>query len=129
MDAAPAAELRSWGWFAAWLLTGAAWAVGLIAITSIGLFVVPVAIVATMLLARRTYCRPGLPGLVAGLGLPPLYVAYLNRAGPGNVCTAISGGTTCTQEFDPWPWLIAGLALVAFGVVVFLIRARSGPAV
>jgi hypothetical protein len=31
------------------------------------------------------------------------------------------------QEFDPLPWLIVGLALVAAGVVAFLIRTRSQP--
>src|ERR1035441_7753758 len=100
MDLAPVAGVRLWAWFGAWLLTGAAWALSLVVILSIGLFVIPLAIVATVLLARRTSWRPGLPGLIAGLGAPLFYVAYLNRAGPGNVCTAVARGTSCMKEFE-----------------------------
>jgi hypothetical protein len=32
--------------------------------------------------------------------------------------------SSCTQDLDPLPWLIVGLALVAVGAVVFLIGAR-----
>jgi hypothetical protein len=134
MDLAPLAGARLWAWFGpgaaqvgAWLLTGAAWALSLVAILSIGLFVIPLAIVATVLLARRTSWRLGFSGLIAGPGAPLIYVAYLNRAGPGNVCTAVARGTSCMQEFDPLPWLIVGLALVAAGVAAFLIRTRSQP--
>ena len=127
MDLAPVAGARLWAWFGAWLLTGAAWALSLVAILSIGLFVIPLAIVATVLLARRTSWRLGFSGLIAGPGAPLIYVAYLNRAGPGNVCTAVARGTSCMQEFDPLPWLIVGLALATAGVVAFLIRTRSQP--
>ncbi|MHB1787167.1 MAG: hypothetical protein ACYCS7_13685 [Acidimicrobiales bacterium] len=116
---------RRWGSFGAWLLIGAGYALGLIGIFSIGLFVLPVAVVTTVLLARRTSSVPGLPGLIAGLGLPPFYIAYLNRAGPGNVCVTIPGGQSCSQELSPWPWVAAGLLFVIFGVVGFLLGSRN----
>jgi len=121
---------RSWGWFGAWWLVGAAYAVGFVEILSIGVFVFPVAIIGTVLLARLPASLRGVPGLIAGLGLPLLYVAYLNRGHGGPACSTT--GTVaphtlayqCTQALDPWPWLIAGLLLVAAGVVVFVVRSR-----
>jgi len=129
MDAATTVGVRPWGRFGAWLLVGAAWSLGVVAILSIGLFVLPVAAVATVLLARRAPGRPGLPGLVSGLGAPVLYVAYLNRSGPGNVCTATARASSCVQEFDPWSWLIVGLVLVTTGIAVFWLRTRPRPRV
>ena len=124
MDAAEAAAARPWAWFGAWLLLGAVWMFALVAILSVGVYVLPVATVATVLLARCASGRPGLPGLVSGLGAPVLYVAYLNRSGPGEVCTVFARRSSCTQEWDPWPWLIVGLAFVAFGIVLFGVRGR-----
>jgi hypothetical protein len=56
-------------WFGAWSLVGAAYAVGLVGILTIGIFVLPVAIIGTVLLARQPASLRGAPGLVAGLGL------------------------------------------------------------
>ncbi len=69
-----------WVWFTAWLLVGAGYALSLIGIASIGLFVLPLPVLATVLLVRRQHATTGLPGLISGLAVPLLYVAYLNRA-------------------------------------------------
>ena len=119
MGARALVDPRPWGWFGAWLAVGAACTVSFVGAASIGLFVLPIAVAATALVAWRSSLR-GVCGMIAGLGLPLLYVAYLNRGGPGNVCTTITGGQDCIQEFDPWPWLIAGVLLVVAGVVVFV---------
>ena len=119
-----AAAARPWAWFGVWSLLGAVWTFALLAILSVGLYILPVAAAATVLLARRVSGRRGLPGLVSGLGAPVLYVAYLNRRGPGEVCAVLDGGSSCVQQWDPWPWLIVGLVLVATGIVVFRARAR-----
>ena len=111
---------RSWGWFGAWLLVGAVYAVGLVGILSIGIFVLPVAIIGTVFLVRQPASLRGGPGFVAGLGLPPLYVALLNRGYGGPACQT----NQCTQALVPWPWLAAGLVLVVAGVVVFVVRSR-----
>jgi hypothetical protein len=64
--------------------------------------------------------------LISGAGLPFIYIAYLNRDGPGNICTPVgNGGQQCMQEFSPWPFLIIGLALIVTGLVLF-IRIRNG---
>jgi len=121
---------RPWGWFGAWFLVGAAYAVGLVGILSIGIFVLPVAIIGTVFLVHQPASLRGGPGLVAGLGFPLLYVAYLNRGYGGQACQASGSaaahrlGYECTQALDPWPWLAAGLLLIAAGLVVCAVRSR-----
>ena len=117
-----AAQRRSGGWFATWSLVGVTWALALIGIASIGLFVLPAAVGATVVVALRAPSSSGLPGLVTGLALPPLYVAYLNRSGPGNVCTSSHGVQSCIEALDPWPWLGATVVLVTVGIAIFLVH-------
>jgi hypothetical protein len=123
----PALTGLCWAWFAAWLIIGAGYALSLLGAASIGLFVLPLPVFATILLARR-HASSGLPGLISGLGIPLLYVAYLNRAGPGTICTTITGGgQDCTDEWSPWPWLAAAVILLALGLAAFIARQRHLP--
>ncbi|MFC1429626.1 hypothetical protein ACEZDB_03025 [Streptacidiphilus sp. N1-3] len=112
---------RAWLWFAAWLLLGAGWCLALLTALTIGVFVAPVVLAATALLLWRAGKRSavGLPGLVSGPALLLFFVGYLNRGGPGDVCTA--DGTTCTEEWDPTGWLVAGSVLLLAGVALFLV--------
>lgn len=111
-------ERIPWGWFLAWLVVGAGYGVALVGALSIGVFVLPVAVAATVAVASRSDGR-GLPGLLSGLGFPLLYVGYLNRAGPGTVCTAVGQGRQCVDEGSPWPWVGAGVALLVVGAAAF----------
>lgn len=120
----PAPAGLRWTWFAAWLIVGAGYALSLLGAASIGLFVLPLPVLATILLARRQNASSGLPGLISGLGIPLFYVAYVNRAGPGTICTAISGGQDCSDEWSPWPWLAAAVILLGLGLAVFIARQR-----
>ncbi|MFZ2058677.1 MAG: hypothetical protein WAV54_14830 [Acidimicrobiales bacterium] len=117
-----AVQHRAWGWFAAWTLVGATWSLALIGIASIGLLVLPAAVGATVVVALRAPSSNGLAGLVTGLGLPALWVAYLNRSGPGNVCTSGHGVESCIQALDPWPWLGVTVVLVTAGIAIFLVH-------
>jgi hypothetical protein len=54
----------------------------------------------------------GALGVLAGSGCVALYVALINRAGPGASCTQGANSVVCGEHFDPMPWLIAGLALI-----------------
>jgi len=56
-------------------------------------------------------------GLLAGAGLLSLFVAYVQRDGPGTICwhTATSAG--CDQHLNPIPWLVAGVLLIVAAVV------------
>ena len=109
-------------WFVAWLVVGAGLALGVLSV--IGLFLLPVVVVATAFLVTRRGATRGLPGLISGIGIPLLYIAYLNRAGPGTVCTVIRGGHSCLDEYNPWPWLYVGTLLLLVGVAAFLASRR-----
>src|SRR4051812_10785706 len=112
-------------WFLAWLGIGLLWMFAVVSAMTIGIFVLPFALVATVLAARRPNAALGAPGLVSGLGLPFLLIAYLNKDGPGNVCRSTGGGgTSCVEEWSPWPWLAIGGALLLLGV--FMFRRRQG---
>jgi len=116
-------------WFVAWILVGAALAFGVLGIATVGVFVLPVALIAGVALALRPAARRRAAGVVAGAGLPLLYVAYLNRSGPGTVCTTHAGGQACVDESNPWVWLAAALAVIAAGTVLDLKRrGDQGPA-
>src|SRR5262245_54449459 len=106
-------------WFPVWMLVGAAFALGIISV--IGVVVLPIAVVAALLLARARAARPAYPGVIAGAGLPLLYVSWLNRSGPGNVCTFHNGGQDCVEQFNPWPWFLLGAALLATGILLAVI--------
>lgn len=111
---------------AAWLLTGGGFAFGVLAMMTVGVFVLPVVVAALVLLARQPRSYAGLVALPAGLSLPMFYVAWLNRDGPGDVCRPIQGGSECAQEWSPWPWLAVGLSLVAASAVWALARRSRG---
>ena len=108
------------GVYLAWVAVGAGLSFGVLSILSIGVFVLAVTIVATFFLARRSEAGAGVAGLVSGFGLPLLYVAFLNRSGPGTICHSISSGTSCSDQWSPWPWLLIGSALVVVGLVWFI---------
>jgi hypothetical protein len=101
------------------------YALGFISILSIGIFILPCAVVGTILMARRGG-GPGAVGLLSGLSLPLFYVAWLNRGGPGMVCTTLSGGgTNCTDEYNPWIWFVIGVVLLVTGAGIFGGRLRA----
>jgi hypothetical protein len=89
---------------------------------------------ASLLWHVRRGAGGGIAGVISGLGVPLLYVAFLNRHGPGTICTTShNGGQSCVDELNAWPWFAFGLVLVALGAVVFVAsgsrrqRVRNGP--
>jgi hypothetical protein len=106
--------------FLAWAVVGAGLCFAVLSGFTVGIFVIPVAIAAMIALLRWAQARTiAAVGVISGPGLVLMYVAYLNRAGPGNVCSATATSQTCVTEMSPWPWLIAGIAVLAIGVTVF----------
>src|SRR5437899_2798151 len=93
---------RTSGWFWVWVAVGAVTAAGFLEFGA--LFLVPAAVLAC-LVARRPEVRRSAFGASMGVGLVALFVAYLNRQGPGFTCwhTALASG--CDQHVVPWPWL------------------------
>jgi hypothetical protein len=113
---APTATRASWIAFVLWALIGAV--IGYVAVNLLTAGVLLVVLIVLALVAKPSV-RQQISGVLAGVGAICLLVAYVQRRGPGTVCwhTANAGG--CDQYLNPWPWLAAGLALIAFSVVVF----------
>jgi hypothetical protein len=111
-----------------WTLVGAGAVLGVLTLLTIGIFVLPVTGLLAGLLAWRGRGLPGRligPGLLTGAAVIPFYIAFLNRAGPGMVCTTWATGGSCTQEMSPWPWVAAGLCLAGAGTALGLVRSRQ----
>ncbi|MEV6027999.1 hypothetical protein [Streptomyces sp. NPDC052036] len=113
-------DASEWGWFLAWLAVGACLALGLAALLTVGVVLIALAAVAAVFLLRRGHTN-ALVGSVAGVALPFFYLAYTNRGGPGDVCHATAGGSTCTEEYAPVPFLIVGVLLFVVGFLAFLV--------
>ncbi|MFE5142259.1 hypothetical protein ACFRDV_32130 [Streptomyces fagopyri] len=120
---------RDWLYFTGWLLTGAAYLLALLTVLSIGIFILPIPLIGTVVLATRRGALRCLPGLVSSAGLPLLLLAHVNRNGPGTYCTSSAGGQSCTEGLlDPWILLAAGIFVLAAGVALFL-KVRRRPVV
>jgi len=126
MDAVSTDKL-SWASFLAWPLIGAALSLSVLGAMTIGIYVLPFAIAGLLALRKWGGNQKSSVGLISGAGLPVLYVAYLNRQGPGMVCGPYkNGGQQCMQEYSPWPFLLVGTILFVLGLALF-IRLRSQP--
>ncbi|MGO9791643.1 MAG: hypothetical protein ACLP8S_19715 [Solirubrobacteraceae bacterium] len=102
------------GWFWAWTAVGAAGALGLI---SLGPIALGPALIAGVAMSRsRTGSRSAF-GLFAGAGLLSLFVAYVQRDGPGTTCWHTATATGCDQHLNPIPWLVVGIVLVVGAVI------------
>jgi hypothetical protein len=97
---------------------GVGGALSLVGAMTIGLFILPLPAVLTLVLLTRRTAIVGVPGAVSGASMPFLYVAYMNRSGPGESCwgTATAGG--CDQLLNPLPWLVTGVVLLVAGFVI-----------
>ena len=109
-------------WFGGWVVLGVGFAFGFV---SFPLAWFPVGLLA-LLLGRDQRRMQAAWGSVTGVGLLLLYVAYVQRHGPGEYCHAIGTakypGTECGDYMDPRPWLFAGIILVVGGVVCFVVQ-------
>lgn len=115
----------AWGWFVGWFVVGAGAALGVISILTIGVFVLAITVVIALLFATRRRSVDGLPGLISGFSLPLFYVAYLNRDGPGTICTFDQGIHSCGDEWNPAPFATVGAAFLLTGLIVFLAMQHS----
>jgi hypothetical protein len=111
--------------FLGWCLAGAAGCFGVLSLLTVGPFV----LLATLFFSAWLLWSFGfgwaMGGLLTGAALPVLYVAWLNRDGPGQVCSSTATSQTCTDEWSPWPFVGAAIVLTVAGVVVLLRRPHS----
>ena len=117
MNVVPRFVRRSdgWGWFFVWAPLGSALA---LASVSFGPLVgLPTVVVGVLLWRLRPDARGSAFGLLAGAGILLLYVAWLQRDGPGTTCWHTATASGCDQHLNPLPWLVAGAVLVAAGFV------------
>jgi hypothetical protein len=115
-------HLAAWGGFCAWAFFGTASAFGLLICGTLA--VLPI-LLGVWLLATPPSLRRSWFGVMTGVGLTLLYIAYVQRRGPGITCwhTATAGG--CEEHLNPLPWLIAGAALVLLGFIAQARRMRG----
>jgi 4-amino-4-deoxy-L-arabinose transferase-like glycosyltransferase len=106
-----------WSWFFAWALLGAAAALGTVSLGP--LLFVPTALLGVFLW-RWPRLRRSAFGLLSGTGTLLLYVAWVQRDGPGTTCWHTATASGCDQHLNPLPWLIVGVALVVAGVVAHM---------
>ena len=109
-----------WGWVVAWALLGTAVALGAV---SLGPLVLLPAALAAVFLWRREAARGSAFGLLVGAGVLLLYVAWVQRDGPGTTCWHTATASGCDEHLNPVPWLVAGAVLVVAGVLAQLRRA------
>jgi len=102
-----------------WFAVGALLVFGFLAQFTIGapffLLGVVLALAGGVLPATRSFAVTGFP---AGLALPLLYIAWLNRDGPGTVCTTSTVSQHCEEQWDPWPWVIAAAMALALSILL-----------
>ena len=103
-----------WGWFFVWALVGLAVALGTVSLGP--LLLLPTALIAVFI-SRRPQARRSAFGLLTGAGTLLLYVAWVQRDGPGTTCWHTATASGCDQHLNPLPWLILGIVLVAAGFV------------
>ena len=116
MNLVPEMARRSdgWGWFFLWALLGTAAALGAVSLGP--LLLLPV-VLAGVFLWTRPVVRRSAFGLLTGAGTLLLYVAWVQRDGPGTTCWHTATASGCDQHLNPLPWLVAGVALVVAGFV------------
>ncbi len=117
-------SMPSWAAFGAWAAIGAGYSLGLFSILTIGVGVLAVTALATIALTRWRNGVGGAFGLIAGIALPVFYVAYLNRDGPGTICTSDARSESCVDEWSPWPFITVGILLLAAGSLAFVLLRR-----
>jgi hypothetical protein len=118
-----------------WGAVGGLVAFGVAGLATIGLFLLALAAVLVAVgFVVPALRRPSVPGFLVGLSAAPLYIAWLNRGGPGTVCTTDGTTTSCADAWSPWPFVATGVLLAGGGLGLLATRRRrsrpvSGPAV
>jgi hypothetical protein len=88
-----------------------------LAAVSLGLLLlVPVALVAALMMSRPAIRRSAF-GLVSGVGVLLLFVAYAQRDGPGTTCWHRGTASGCDQHLNPLPWLVIGALFLIGGII------------
>ena len=110
----PRAHAAGCRWFWTWALLGCAAALGFV---SLGVLVLaPVAVIGGVMASKPAIVRSAF-GLLTGVGVLLLYIAWVQRAGPGTTCWHTATASGCDEHLNPLPWLLAGIAAFLGGIV------------
>jgi hypothetical protein len=112
----------TWWSLATWAVAFGLLTLAIVGAWSIGVYVLPFAIVALVVAGSLNRSRPGsLWGAPVGAGSVLMYIAYLNRnyspcPTSGTVTRLSPGQHTSCGGFDPIPWLLLGALGCFLGV-------------
>ena len=125
------AARAGWGWFAAWAGAGVLLAFSLVGALSIGLFVLPFALLALWAIFRRSPPRTTAFGLASGAGLVCLVIWALNTGSSpcpesGTLTLPPGGVEEECGGHDAVPFLVAGIILTLAGPALFAAARRRG---
>jgi hypothetical protein len=109
-----------WGWFCVWAAVGAAAALSVVSLGPI--FFVAVIGLAMIIGLRRPASWRSASGFLTGAGALLLYVAWVQRTGPGTTWSATATTSRCDEHLNPLPWLAVGVVLFAAGIALQLRR-------
>ncbi len=111
----------TWLGFVLFALIGVGFILGFLTLSV--LFVVPVVVALVLMVVRPNVMKSSV-GLITGAGLVLIYVAYVQRRGPGTVCWQTATASGCDEYLNPWPWLVVGVVLVCVGILAHVSRLR-----
>ena len=99
--------------FAVWTLVAAVTSFGVFTAPSIGVFVIPVGVLAVVVALRTAERGSALWGVAAGVGVASFTVGLLQIG--GSACDNPAGAevVACGGDDSPLPWLVAGCGLAA----------------
>jgi formate hydrogenlyase subunit 3/multisubunit Na+/H+ antiporter MnhD subunit len=125
------AARAGWGWFAAWAGAGVPLAFSLARALSIGLFVLPFALLALWAIFRRSPPRTTAFGLASGAGLVCLVIWALNTGSSpcperGTMTVPPGGVEEECGGLYALPFLVAGIVLTLVGLALFAAARRRG---
>jgi hypothetical protein len=106
--------------FLAWCVIGAALCLGVLSLLSVGALVLLATFIVCGFLLWAVDFGWAMAGMLSGAAFPLLYVAWLNRDGPGTICTYSATGHKCGDESSPWPLVAVAFLLLVAGVVLFV---------
>lgn len=116
---------RILGSAALWLLVGALVGFGIAGILTVGSFLLATAVVLFVVgVAVPAIDRRTVPTMLIGVATAPCYIAWLNRRGPGEICMQSTGGMSCVEQWDPLPFVTAGIALALAGLALTWLALR-----